>query len=151
MHAISLKWQPPKSRNMGAALMPSKYETGRNIEHLKIGQMVYDKVTNEKAQIVTFEDRRIVLFLMQTRLHARRWAYQLSKKPPETREAVLAAVKKIQPHNKDGVDCLAKLPTRQALKVAKAAYCTDLSIRTVAAEMGFYFDKKGGFDTKPRQ
>ena len=120
-------------------------------DYIKLRSKVFDKVTGEPAEVVTFEDRRIVIFLITSRIHARRWSYQISNQPPETRDDVLAAVEKIQIHNKDGVDCLAKLPTRQALKVAKAAYSVDLPIRTVAAEMGFYFDKKGGFDTKPRQ
>ena len=123
----------------------------QNIETLRHGSKVFDNVTGEPAEVVTIESRRIVLFLLTSRIHARRWGYQLSKKPPETRADVLAAIEKIQMHNKDGVDCLANLPTRQALKVAKAAYSVDLPIRTVAAEMGFYFDKKGGCDPKPRQ
>jgi len=118
---------------------------------METGEKIFDRVTGEPAEVVTIEKRRIVIFLINSRLHARRWRYQLTRTQPETRADVLAAIRKIKPHNIDGADCLAKLPTRQALKIAVAAYSVNLSIRTVAAELGLYFNKEGGIEEKPRQ
>ncbi len=121
-------------------------------QELKVGLRVYDGVTGERAEVCWVDGRRLSLFLMESKIPVYRWPYQINRTQPPTRDCVQKLLDKVQPHNLEGVECLQYLPPRQAAKVAKAAYCVDLPIATVAAEMGILVDKNGvcGARSRPK-